>query len=120
MENWRLIKEGQNTRWSLSNLIVNKEQYFELLILRNYLLHLRTKEGRDLLNPMLELQDLCLMLELSDIQTFMLNHTHSERCSKLPLCSLTRELDLSPRLIWIEHYICLYEQHHSLLKLNQC
>ena len=114
---WKLIKEGQNTRWSLKDLVVTEEQYFELLILRNYLLHLRTKQGKSLLEPILELQDLCLKLELPYIQPFIAYHTYSERCSKLPLCSLSRELDISPRLIWIEHYICLYEQHHSLLKI---
>ena len=110
---WRLIEKGKKTLWSLKDLVCTHEQYVELLILRDYLLKLTPNTA-----PYFrELNEVCLKLELSNLERFIAYHTYSEMCSKLPLCSMFKELDISPKLIWIEHYICLYEQHHSLLKI---
>lgn len=112
---WRTIQEGKDTRWSLKNLVCTEKQYKELLVLRDYLLHLTPSNAE----PCLELDSICIKLGLPAVEKFMLFNTYFYQCSPKPLCSMLKVLDISPRLIWVEHYICLYEQFTSLLKLDK-
>jgi hypothetical protein len=109
---WRKIQEGKNTRWSLKHLVCTEQQYKELLVLREYLIKLTPSNAE----PFLELDEVCIKLGLPAVEKFILYNTYSDQCSTKPLCSMLRVLDVSPRLIWVEHYICLYEQFYFTSK----
>lgn len=107
---WRKIEEGKRTLWSLKNIVVTEVQYKELLKIRKYLLDLTPSNC----TPLMELDELCVLLKCPKVASLILYQTHSPHCSVKPLCSMLKVLDIAPRLIWVEHYICLYENSLTL------